>query len=101
MAESARTPQEISREIIERLDIAAEYESLGVRLRGEPRASGMVSCYAYGREDHSPSGFINTRTGVIGDSGGKSAAAYTMGLFDFAVHVGRFPDWKAARAAYA
>lgn len=101
MSESARTPQEISREIIERLDIASEYESLGVRLRGEPRASGMVSCYAYGRDDHSPSAWINIRSGCYGDSGGRSAAAYTMGLFDFAVHAGRFPDWKAARAAYA
>jgi hypothetical protein len=101
MAESARTTQEISREIIERLDIAAEYEALGVRLRGEPRASGMISAYAYGRDDHSPSAFVNSRTGIYGDSGGKSAAAYVMGLFDFAVHVGRFPDWKAARAAFS
>ena len=101
MAESARTPQEITREILDRLDIASEYESLGLRLRGEPRASGMISCYAYGRDDHSPSAWINIRSGCYGDSGGRNAAAYTMSLFDFAVRAGRFPDWKAARAAYA
>jgi len=101
MAETSRTPQEINQEILSRLDIAAEYEALGVRLRGQPRASGMVSCYAYGRDDHSPSAWINIQSGCYGDSGGNDAAAYTMSLWDFAVKVGRFPDWKTARKAYA
>ncbi len=101
MAEKTRTPQEINQEILSRLDVAAEYESLGVRLRGQPRASGMVSCFAYGRDDHSPSAWINIRSGRYGDSGGREAAAYTMSLWDFAVKVGRFPDWKTARTAYA
>ena len=78
-------------EILSRLDVAAEYEALGVRLRGQPRASGMVSCYAYGRDDRSPSAWINIRSGCYGDSGGRDAAAYTMSLWDFAVKVGRFP----------
>jgi len=101
MSEQQRTPQEISAEILSRLDVASEYEALGVRLRGEPRASGMVSAFAYGRDDRSPSAFINIRTGVYGDSGGKDAAAYTMSLWDFSVKVGKFPDWQAARKAYA
>jgi hypothetical protein len=100
---SDRTPQEINAEILSRLDVAAEYEALGVRLRGTgtPRASGMVACYAWGREDRSPSAWINVRSGHYGDSGGKDAPAYTLSLWDFAVKAGRFPDWKAARKAYA
>ncbi len=101
MAESARSPQEVNAEILSRLDVAAEYEALGVRLKGQPRASGMVSCYAFGREDRSPSAWINIRSGRYGDSGGRDAPAYTMSLWEFAVKVGRFPDWKSARKAYA
>jgi len=96
-----RSPQEINAEILSRLDVAAEYEALGVRLRGQPRASGMVSAFAYGRDDHSPSAWINIRSGCYGDSGGRDSAAYTMSLWDFAVKAGKFPDWKAARKAYA
>lgn len=101
MTEPIRTPQEINAEILSRLDVAAEYEALGVRLRGSPRASGMVSAFAYGREDRSPSAWINIRSGCYGDSGGRESAAYTLSLWDFAVKVGRFPDWKTARKAYA
>ena len=101
MSEPARTPQEINAEILSRLDIAEEYTRLGVRLKGRPRASGMISCYAFGRDDRSPSAYISVKTGTYGDSGGREAAAYTMSLWDFAVKCGRFPDWKAARRAYA
>jgi len=101
VGQSVRTPQEINAEILSRLDVAAEYEALGVRLKGQPRASGMVSCYACGREDRSPSAWINIRSGCYGDSGGRDTAAYTMSLWDFAVKVGRFPDWQTARKAYA
>lgn len=101
MPEPTRTPQEITSEILSRLDVAKEYEALGVRLSGTPRASGMISCYAFGREDSRPSAWVNVRSGCYGDSGGKDAAAYTASLWDFAVRVGKFPDWKSARKAYA
>ena len=97
----SRTLQEISAEILGQLDIAAEYAALGVQASGNPRSSGMVSCYAYGREDRRPSAWISTRSGHYGDSGGKDTAAYTCSLWDFAARVGRFSDWRAAREAYA
>jgi len=96
-----RTPRETNSEILDRLDIAAEYNALGVKVKGNPRSSGMVSCYAYGREDKRPSAWINVKTGYYGDSGGKDTEAYTCSLWDFAVRAGKFPDWKSARKAYA
>lgn len=96
-----RTPRETNIEILSRLDIAGEYAALGVQVSGQPRASGMVACYAHGREDRKPSAWINIKTGYYGDSGGKDAEACTFSLWDFAVRVGRFADWKEARKAYA
>jgi hypothetical protein len=103
MADAGRTPQEINADILGRLDVAHEFEQLGVRLApgAKPRASGMLSCFAYGREDNRPSAWINCRSGYFGDSGGADSAAYSCSLWDFAVKVGRFPDWKSARKSFA
>ncbi len=97
----ARDPREINAEIISKLDIAAEYTALGVKLSGTARDAGFVSCYAYGREDRRPSAWINVKTGYYGDSGGKDAAACTYTLWNFAVMVGKFDDWQMARKAFA
>jgi hypothetical protein len=97
----AKSPREVNDEILSQLDIAGEYAALGVRTSGNPRASGMVACYAHGREDRKPSAWINIKTGYYGDSGGKDAEAYSCSLWDFAVRVGRFADWQEARKAYA
>lgn len=98
---STRTPGEITDEILSRLDVAAEFGALGVRISGTPRPSGMVSCFALDREDRKPSAWINVKSGYYGDSGGKDAPAFTCSLFDLAVRAGQFPDWRAARKAYA
>lgn len=98
---ATRSPREQNAEILAALNVLDEYRALGVEIIGEPRASGMVACRAFGREDRRPSAWVNAKTGFYGDAGGKDAAAYTMSLFDFAVKVGRFPDWKEARKAYA
>jgi hypothetical protein len=100
-ATATRTPQEITAEILSRLDVAGEFAALGVKISGTPRASGMVSCYAWGRDDRRPSAWINVRSAMYGDSGGKEAPAFTCSLFDLAVKAGRFSDWKEARRAYA
>jgi len=97
----SRTSREITAEILSRLDVATEFEALGVKLAGNPRASGMISAYAFGRDDRKPSAWINIRTGYYGDSGGRDTESYTCSLFDLAVRAGRFPDWKMARKAYA
>lgn len=98
---STRTPREVTAEILSRLDVAAEFSALGVRVSGTPRASGMVSCYAWGRDDRKPSAWINIRSGYYGDSGGADAPAFTCSLFDLAVRAGKFADWQEARKAYA
>lgn len=98
----ARSPREINAEILSALDVRAEYEALGVRTSGALRDNGMLSCFAFGREDSRPSAWINVKTGYYGDSGGHNSPSYTMSLWDFAaVKAGKFPDWKAARKAYA
>lgn len=98
---STRSPQEINTEILSKLDVLAEYRALGVRTSGQVRQSGMISCYAWGRDDARPSAYINVRTGIYGDSGGDNTGHGTCSLWDFAVKVGKYPDWKEARKAYA
>lgn len=99
-----RPAREINAEILSRLDVLAVYRELGVETCGEPRASGMVSCRAVGRDDRKPSAWINVKSGYYGDSGGQDAAAGTMSLFDFAVRYGggRYgSDWREARKIFA
>ena len=95
-----RTSQQITDEIISKLDIAAEYTALGVKLAADhPTDKGWISCYAYGREDSKASAAIQIDTGVYKDQGGKCT---TCGLFQFAVEIaGKFSDWKTARNHYA
>jgi hypothetical protein len=98
----AKSPREVTQEIIAGLDVLAEFRALGVEIVGEPRASGFVSCKAYGRDDRRPSAWINTKSGYYADSAaGSGDAAKTISLFDFAVKVSKFPDWQSARKAYA
>ena len=97
----SRTSREINAEILDQLDIVAEYAALGVKITGAVRVSGIVSCRAPGRKDRNPSGWISTRSGIIGDSGGKDTEASTTSLWDFAVRAGKFSDWREARKAYA
>ena len=99
-----RPAREINAEILSRLDLLAVYRELGVETHGEPRASGMVSCRAVGRDDRKPSAWINVQSGYYGDSGATGVAAGTMSLFDFAVlhGGGRYGnDWREARKIFA
>ena len=85
------------REIIDRLDLAAEFERLGQRFAGPATADGWRPCYAVGRDDRNPSASFNVRTGVYKDHG--TGAVLT--LFDLAAEVLGLPDWRAARDQYA
>ena len=98
---STRNPREITQSIIQGLDVRAEYEAMGIKFSGNVRQSGNISCFAVGRPDNSPSAWVNVTSGYFGDSGNTEVAASTCSLFDFAVRVGKFPDWKDARRFYA
>lgn len=96
-----RSHDEISAEILSKLDIIAEYEQLGVVFAGDkPRSSGSIECYAFGRDETKPSAFVNTRTGRYHDSGGEHD---NFSLWEFAARFSpsRFPNWQAARKHYA
>jgi hypothetical protein len=86
-------------EIISRLDILAEYRALGVEFVSvAPRSSGMIECYARGRQENKPSAAVNVTTGRYIDSG----SGESLSLFDFAAkYGGQFTDWKEARKHYA
>lgn len=82
MAAQFRNPplSQIKAEIIERLDIAEEYQRIpGFCFAGDVRQGGYAACYAYGREDGSPSACVSTETGSYMDS----ADGVVHGFFDF------------------
>jgi hypothetical protein len=94
-------PAQASEEILSRLDILAEYRELGIVFASErPRSSGMIECYARGRDERKPSAAVNTNTGRYIDKGGNGES---LSLFDFAAKYGggRFKDWLDARKYYA
>jgi hypothetical protein len=91
----------VKAEILARLDVAAEYEALGVRFsKPAPGPNGLRECHAIDRPDDAPSAFVNISTGVYHDSGGEGA---TLNLFDFALkHTGdRFGRWIDAAKHFA
>lgn len=86
-------------EIIERLNVQAEYEALGVRTAGKPAADGWLAVHAIGRDDRNASAAINLQTGRYKDHGGDGC---NLSLFDFAAgKAGKFADWMQARDYYA
>jgi hypothetical protein len=97
--------KKVTDSILAGLDIAAEYEAMGVRFAdGGPRASGWRSCHAVGREDRNPSAEV-----CVGSGPGRGryrdygdGTKESIGLFDFAADVvGRFPCWRLAREHFA
>ncbi len=85
-------------EILARLDVQAEYEALGIRFAGRARSSGMIECYARGRDEKRPSACVNLKTGRYVDKGGSQE---NLSLWDFAAQYGTLGDWQAARRHYA
>lgn len=90
---------DLTREILSKLDILTEYAELGVNIAGMPRDSGSAECFAYGRNDEKPSAWINVETGRYGDSGTNE----NYSLWEFCTHFfpERFPTWIAARNHFA
>lgn len=85
--------------IVAGLDVAAEYAALRLvfsRPAADPR--GRRECHAIGREDASPSAFVNVVTGVYHDSGGEGVS---MGFLDFALKYGNHGRWIDVVKHYA
>jgi hypothetical protein len=99
---------EVTKRILDALDIAAEYRALGLEIAGRsPRPSGWLDCRCYGRSsdnpDNRPSAGINVgpdhpRRGRYKEFTGEGR---NLSLFEFAVVAGKFSDWKEARKHYA
>src|SRR5476651_450356 len=84
----------LTKQILQSLDIRAEYESLGVRIPAnrKPTGKGYLACWAYGREDSNPSAAINvsndSRRGRYVDRG--ASPSVNLSFFDFCATY--FPD---------
>ena len=74
-------------------DVLALVASWGVKF-GTDTGRDWVECHALGREDRNPSAAINRRTGSYDDKG----TGTSMGLFDLAVALGQYADWRDAVA---
>jgi len=91
--------QQAEAEILQSLDLQAEYASLGIEFAGgEPSAEGWLACRAIGREDRHPSAAVNVRTGRYKDAGGSGLS---LSLWDFAAQFGPFSAWQDARKHFA
>lgn len=108
MADAKLKWQEATQQILQSLDIAAEYALLGVRMAGGGKAKvsakGWMQCHAIDREDVSPSAGINVGDGPMrGRYKDFAGDGKTINLFDFAAtKAGKFGgDWKQARNHYA
>ena len=96
---SARTSgQQYREQILAKLNLAAEFEAMGVELVGAANEAGWMACRAVDREDSSPSAAVNVQSGHYRDLGG---AGLFLGFFDFAVHLKKFSSWMVARDHYA
>lgn len=104
MSSSAGTDwSAITREILDSIDIASEYERMGVRFASQKVTSrGWRECYAAGRDESSPSAAVNLGHGKLrGRYKDQGGSGLSCSFFEFASNFGGFADWKDARAWYA
>jgi hypothetical protein len=94
----------LHRDIVNALDIEAEYKALGVEATSrQPSQSGWVACWAVNRpHGNAPSAGFNVQNGYYRDFGGGGEA---LTFFDFAARYhpsNEFKgDWREARRFYA
>jgi len=96
--------QDAERKILERLDLLAEYRTLGLDITGnQPSPSGWVACRCYGREDRTPSAGICVSGDYprLGRYREFSGEAESLSFWQFAAKAGPYEDWRAARRHYA
>ncbi len=90
---------EVRERILAGLDISYEYQQMGLRIAGEPRASGKTEAYSMIRDERKPSAWIDINTGMYGDSGPGGEKG--LSFLDFAIKYGGQPDFKSAVAHFA
>lgn len=96
--------QAAAREILDRLDLLAEYRALGVDIAGEPGATGWAPCRAFGREDKTPSAGVCVAGDrpQLGRYKEHSGDGRNLSFFEFAAEVrADLLDWREARRYYA
>lgn len=80
--------REARRQILLALNLAAEYEALGLRLAGggKPNAKGWLSAHSFQADDKSPSAGINVADGpLLGFYHDFRDASKNCGFFDFCI----------------
>ncbi len=97
--------RDIAIDILERLDVKAEYASLGVKFLPSSRVrdNGYIECFAFDREEKRPSAAICVKGKSIGRYVDKAGQGLNLSFFDFCAKFfpSRFPTWQAARKHYA
>ena len=83
-------------ETLQNLDIRAKYEEFRVVFTGKVSGSGWAECYAFGRDDKSPSAGVNLTTGLYKDFTGE-----TLSIFDFMAQFGHAESWQDAQEKLA
>jgi len=82
---SAKASDLSRQQILDSLDIRAEYVGMGIEITGRsPNSKGWIECPAYGRDDQNPSGEINVGTGKDGGKYKDWGTGESLLSFDFA-----------------
>jgi hypothetical protein len=91
----------LNREVLQKLDIKAEAEALGIVFSGS-ESNGWLTCHAIDREDNNPSAGVcvdsnHSMAGLYKDFGGDEKP---LSLWDLAVKRGFSPEWREAQKHY-
>lgn len=96
--------ERVNEEILDKLDIRAEYESLGVTGFGaRENSKGWLACCAFGHDQQkTPSAGVNVGRGSSRGFYHDFKHGVHQHLFEFAhATAGKFKDWSEARRHYA
>jgi len=94
----------VEEEILGKVDILGELRSHVRFSRTQPNESGFVECWAIDRDETNPSCHVYVgieRMRSRGSYGDQAKTQKPLSFWELLVALGRFPDWRAARAHYA
>jgi len=101
---AATTWQEATRQILEALDLKAEFQGMGLETSGEVSASGWLSCKRFGSGEQNPSAGVKVAPGQDGKLGTYkefSGSGHSCSFWEFCSTVAkRFATWQDAREHY-
>jgi hypothetical protein len=97
---------ELRNQILEKVDVLAEYIAIGIRIAkgARPNAAGWLSCHSFDREDKNPSAAINVGPDLkakgiyvdFGETGVGGKPRLALGLFDMLALHGPYMDRNQA-----